>query len=133
MSEVRGACQCGKVGFCYEAPSLWCAHCHCGKCRKAHGAAFVTWVGVEQAKVTLLDEGCLAWYASSPEAQRGFCRACGTPLFFRSSKWPGELHVTRASIEGFVGINGLTDFTCYAAKIFALVLSCIRTHFSSKY
>ena len=68
-------------------------------CQRAHGAAFVTWVSVDDAKARLLDpETCLAFYRSSPEAERGFCRRCGSTLFFRSSRWPGELHVARANV-----------------------------------
>jgi hypothetical protein len=61
----------------------------------------VTWVGVaeERARIETGDAD-LAWYASSPEAERGFCRRCGSTLFFRSTRWPGELHVVRANFEG---------------------------------
>ena len=40
--------------------------------------------------------GVLRWYASSAEASRGFCSRCGSPMLFRSSRWPGELHLARA-------------------------------------
>ena len=33
------------------------------------------------------------WYASSPDSRRGHCRHCGSPLFFRSARWPGEIHL----------------------------------------
>lgn len=39
---------------------------------------------------------CLRWYESSPGAERGFCSRCGSMLFFRSERWPGELHIVRA-------------------------------------
>ena len=44
-------------------------------------------------------DGMLRWFASSPGAQRGFCSRCGSALFFRSTRWPGELHVTVASLD----------------------------------
>jgi len=68
-------------------------------CQFAHGAAFVTWVGYPVDAVEL-KEDFLQWYQSSEKAERGFCKACGTTLFFKSSKWPGELHIARALIEG---------------------------------
>jgi hypothetical protein len=98
---ARGACLCGSVTFDVRWPSLWCAHCHCSLCRRQHGAAFVTWVGVAEERFTLLtgaDE--LREHASTPEARRSFCGACGTPLLFRSTRWPGEVHVTLASLQG---------------------------------
>ena len=101
----RGNCFCGKVGFEWNTPSLWSAHCHCTMCQRAHGAAFVTWIGTNAADVTLEGEEDIAWFASSPEAERGFCRHCGSTLFFRSERWPGELHIARANVEGETDIS----------------------------
>lgn len=96
-----GECLCGAVSFSVEFPSIWSAHCHCTMCRRAHGAAFVTWVGVEEVRASIQDpDGVLSWYDSSEEAQRGFCSRCGSSLFFRSSRWPDELHIARASFTG---------------------------------
>ena len=72
-------------------------------CRKAHGAGYVTWVGFEQDQVEFKQEHVsLDWYESSPGAQRGFCRQCGSSLFFRSEKWAGELHVALGSIDAAI-------------------------------
>ncbi len=68
-------------------------------CQRAHGAAVVTWVGVDTTQVKI-DERYLFWYESSSDSQRGFCQQCGSTLFFRSERWPGELHVVRANIVG---------------------------------
>lgn len=105
-SLARGACLCGGVRFSAALPSLWAAHCHCTLCRSAHGAAFVTWFGVDAAQATLDadrdDRGqpLLRWHASTPGAERGFCGRCGSPLFFRSTRWPGELHIALAHLHG---------------------------------
>lgn len=96
---VFGQCLCGAVTFTTSAESLWCSHCHCSMCQLAHGAAFVTWVGYPDDSVELKEDN-LNWYQSSKEGQRGFCKTCGTSLFFRSSKWQGELHIARALIAG---------------------------------
>ena len=48
MSEptaATGRCHCGGVRFVARFPSRFVAHCHCESCRRAHGAAFVTWAG----------------------------------------------------------------------------------------
>ncbi len=64
-------------------------------CRRAHGAAFVTWAGVMRDQFTLLaGEEQLGRYHSSTHATRSFCRACGSTLFFEESeRWPGEIHI----------------------------------------
>ena len=97
--KVTGSCLCGKVEFAMQLPSKWCAHCHCSMCRKAHGAGYVTWVGFEKNQV-VFPQGKkeLAWYKSSPGAERGFCTQCGSSLFFRSERWAGELHVALGCI-----------------------------------
>ena len=78
-------------------PSKWVAHCHCTRCRLAHAAAFVTWVGMDASRVALHDDRqYLRWYRHEGGGERGFCSCCGSSLFFRSDAWPGELHVARA-------------------------------------
>ena len=99
-ANIHGSCLCGAVAFLMLLPSKWCAHCHCSMCRKAHGAGYVTWVGFEQDMVSFpKGTAQLNWHESSPGAQRGFCRLCGSSLFFRSEKWPDELHVALGCIN----------------------------------
>ena len=98
--NFSGSCLCGSVSFEIEPPSLWCAHCHCTMCRRAHGAAFITWVGADEKRFRLHSDKSVTWRNSSPEAERGFCHVCGSTLFFRSSRWPGEMHVVLANIDG---------------------------------
>ena len=101
MAATHGTCLCGDVRFDLTYPSRWVAHCHCSLCRRAHGAAFVTWIGMEDTHVAIDDpHSRLRWYASTPGAERGFCSRCGSTLFFRSGRWPGELHVAHANLEG---------------------------------
>jgi hypothetical protein len=103
MSVGEGGCLCGGIRFRVGLPPLWVAHCHCTMCRRAHGAAFVTWVGTDGDRFELLGaDSYLRSYRSSPEATRSFCGRCGAPLFFESTRWPGELHVTLASLAADV-------------------------------
>jgi hypothetical protein len=99
MATYEGHCLCRAVRYEIDAPTLFTAHCHCGYCREAHGAAFVTWVGAATERFRLVaGADRLRWYASSPQSERGFCSVCGSTLFFRSTLCPGEVHVTRASL-----------------------------------
>ena len=97
---VHGACLCGGLRFRAALPTKWVAHCHCTLCRRAHGAPFVTWAGFP-SEAFALEAGALppTWYESSPGARRAHCPRCGTPMFFESTRWPGEIHVARALIE----------------------------------
>jgi hypothetical protein len=75
-------------------------------CRRAHGAGFVTWAGFAQDSFDLTEGAdLLARYESSAAAVRSFCSRCGTPLFFQSRRWPGEVHVTLASLDSTAGLE----------------------------
>lgn len=98
MSPVAvGSCLCGAVRFSAVQPAQWVAHCHCTRCQRAHGAPFVTWVGFLAPAVEITSpEDTLRWYETAEGAGRGFCGHCGSPMFFRSPRYPGELHIARA-------------------------------------
>jgi hypothetical protein len=100
-AEITGGCLCGAVKFEARTPALFSCHCHCAWCRRAHGAAFVTWLGVRESSFALVGTSvtALVWYASSEKSDRGFCRTCGTTLFFRSSLAPGEVHLALACVD----------------------------------
>ena len=98
---LTGSCLCGTVQFELRLPSKFCAHCHCSNCRRAHGAAFVTWTGFPEVQVrTVSGMDTLHRYLTDTGATRSFCSKCGSTLFFESPRWAGEIHVTRANIKG---------------------------------
>ncbi len=114
---AQGQCLCGSVAFTAQQPSLWVVHCHCTRCQRAHGAAFVTWVGFLQQQVQIHDsKQQLKWFrTTTPHTQnsaqnntqtetqtethiseRGFCAQCGSPMFFKSTACANEIHIARA-------------------------------------
>ncbi|GJE02282.1 GFA family protein [Methylobacterium isbiliense] len=84
MSEpapLSGRCLCGAVRFRARPRRLEMDVCHCGLCRRWSGGALMA---VEcDPGLAVEDEGQLGLYASSDHGERGFCRACGTSLFWR--------------------------------------------------
>jgi hypothetical protein len=98
-----GNCLCKAIRFEVDPPSRFCANCHCRNCRRAHGAAFVTWVGypVEQFRLTAGEEN-LERYRTDTDATRSFCRICGTTLFYEGPRWENEIHIARAVINGAI-------------------------------
>jgi hypothetical protein len=97
---AKGSCLCEQLSFTVKLPVKWAAHCHCSICRAANGAAFVTWFGVpeENFEINSGHEN-LAWYSHTEGAERGFCNCCGSSVFFRSRKWPDEMHLTLANMK----------------------------------
>lgn len=100
-----GACCCGSVKFVITLPAKFCVHCHCRNCRAIHGAAMVTWVGVPIGQFKISGRRHLKWYQATEESRRGFCIHCGTPILYMSTKFPGDIHITRASLKGKVNIT----------------------------
>lgn len=79
--ENRGRCLCGAVGVVAKAMSTHVGVCHCGTCRKWGGGPMMAAdCGTE---VELEGEENIAVFNSSEWAERGFCKACGTHLFYR--------------------------------------------------
>jgi len=106
VNTRTGGCSCGAVRYRIGMPPLWVAHCHCSMCRRAQGAAFVTWFGVPEDRcVVETGADLIGRFQSSAAATRSFCSRCGSPLFFQSSRWPGEIHVTLASLDDASGFE----------------------------
>lgn len=83
---IRGGCLCGAVRFEIDRVVGPFELCHCSRCRKASGAAFVAAVGVRTADFRLLQgadsiERYEAPLLERPPAYRtSFCRRCGSPV-----------------------------------------------------
>ena len=78
---MTGSCLCGRVTYELVSPVQFINHCHCSKCRKAHGAAFGTFAQAE-AKGFRWTSGAdlVGSFESSPDNVRCFCRNCGSPV-----------------------------------------------------
>lgn len=77
----RGSCLCGAVSFLVEGELTPPDACHCSQCRKASGHYWAS-TDVPRSALTISGEDQLAWYRSSEKVKRGFCKGCGSPLFW---------------------------------------------------
>lgn len=80
-TEAQGACLCGAVRFTTLNASNSMEACHCGMCRRWGGGPLLSIPCGRE--VTYEGEENIAVYASSAWAERGFCKVCGSHLFFR--------------------------------------------------
>ncbi len=104
--SISGACLCGAVRFDIRPPALFCAHCHCSICRRAHGAGFVTWVGVLTGQFALrAGADHLVRYRSSDHGTRSFCDTCGSTLFFTTAHHPERIDVVLANVDDTAGLR----------------------------
>lgn len=79
--EHHGACLCGSVRVKAKAKSNGIGACHCSMCRKWGGGPLLA---VEcESDVIFEGEDQISTFDSSEWAERGFCRKCGSHLFYR--------------------------------------------------
>jgi hypothetical protein len=93
-----GGCLCGRIRYRTTGNPTNETHCHCEICRRASGAAFVSWATFRSAAF-VLTKGKPARFDSSDIAFRQFCSNCGTQLTFRFHKSPQTIDVTLASLD----------------------------------
>jgi len=87
---------CGAVTWIYTGETTRNLVCHCTDCQRATSAPFTAFLGM---RPDLLQwSGKVEHYQSSAGTYRGFCPTCGTRLYFRSDKWPDEIHVHAATL-----------------------------------
>ncbi len=93
-----GGCLCGAVRYAVKGPIHHAAHCHCEMCRRANGAAVVTWFSVPLGHFQYL-KGKPALYRSSSHAERRFCSVCGAQLTFHTVHEPNLIDVTVGTLD----------------------------------
>ena len=79
MSSVSGQCLCGAVRFTAEKADPNYFACHCGMCRRWSAGPFMS---VSSTGVSFDGEENIGVYESSAWAERGFCKNCGSILFY---------------------------------------------------
>ena len=82
MAEKHsGSCLCGAVQFTVSGPLQTASACHCSQCRKQTGLYYAS-TNVATNDISVTGSESISWYQSSPVARRGFCRVCGSALFW---------------------------------------------------
>ena len=77
---IQGSCLCGTLRYEFTGPLTSMIHCHCSRCRKAHGAPFATFAAAGLDDLHwLAGEADVVTYAPTETSPRPFCRHCGSP------------------------------------------------------
>lgn len=91
QQRAKGRCLCGAVVFSADLDRDHGDACHCGQCRRWSGNYWAS-VNVPFASLAF-SKGAdnVAWHRSSKLVRRGFCKTCGSALF-----WHAEGHKDHA-------------------------------------
>ena len=82
MKTRTGSCLCGAVSFETRGALRGVVYCHCSQCRKQTGHYYAA-TNVANDDLSIEGADQLTWYAASSDAERGFCRVCGSALFWK--------------------------------------------------
>ncbi len=101
QAEVsEGSCLCGLVRYRVRGPLGVMDNCHCTDCRKSHGAAFATYLGVSRARLTWHSgENNLAGWSTETGTRRDFCRTCGSNILCTVKSEPETVYIPAAVFD----------------------------------
>ncbi len=81
ITTHQGSCLCGAVRLEIRGELRPPDACHCVQCRKHSGHV---WASTDISRDALTVHGAqeVSWFSSSAKFRRGFCRVCGSTLFW---------------------------------------------------
>lgn len=109
---LEGSCHCGGVSF-----KLWSAHpypfnlCYCSICRKTSGrGGYAINLGGDYSSLEVKGEGNIGVYCATihdettsqskkSQAQRHFCKLCGSAVWVWDPRWPELVHAHASAID----------------------------------
>ncbi|WP_204112751.1 GFA family protein [Shimia biformata] len=103
---VTGGCLCGTVRYELAEKPRETGACHCGMCRKFSGGVYLG-MQVAPGGAQFSGEENIGVFQSSDWAERGFCKSCGSSLFYRvTMPGPGQgvLHIGLGTLDDPDGV-----------------------------
>jgi hypothetical protein len=87
MKNIKGHCLCGKVNVLLHEYGNFIYVCHCDSCRRqGAGPTHAIDPGNGQNVDFISGENSILRYQSSEHVERGFCKNCGTFLFWHNDE-----------------------------------------------
>ena len=105
VRHVCGRCLCGAVEIEIDFPAFWAWHDHSEASRRAHGAAYATYIGCwrRHARVVKGQRTISRFEDAGTESIRSFCSRCGAPLLYERKRSPHMVNIPRALFTGRIG------------------------------
>jgi|SRR5665213_136606 len=102
---AQGQCLCGAVRFEIDTPARWAWHDHSAASRRAHSAAYATYVGSwrKRFRVTRGKTGIARYEDKATKTVRSFCISCGSPLIYERPRSPHMVNIPRALFAARTG------------------------------
>jgi hypothetical protein len=99
MKKLNGECLCGAIRFTVEDAFRYALNCHCSQCRRATGAAFKPFAGIERSRLKVVAGTRKILRYGEPRTHDVHCGRCGSFLYsvVRDGKY---VHVNLGSLRG---------------------------------
>jgi hypothetical protein len=128
--SAAGQCLCGAVAFEIDVPARWAWHDHSAASRRAHGAAYATYVGSWRSRFRITrGSGKISRFEDkTTRTARSFCAGCGTPIMYERFHSPQMVNIPRALFADRTGrepryhiaIDQLQDWTYLGERLVPL-------------
>ncbi|HCB06799.1 MAG TPA: GFA family protein [Nocardioides sp.] len=102
---ATGRCLCGAVSYAVSGPLRDVVDCHCHRCRRFTGhhlaatSAAATDLAIEDPQEQL------TWFFPVDQAAYGFCRGCGSSLFWRGGSTPDRTSICAGTLDPPTGLR----------------------------
>ncbi|CAK9084662.1 unnamed protein product, partial [Durusdinium trenchii] len=121
QGPVTGGCSCGRCKFQLPRFPEEMQHCYCSSCRKLSGAAWQTWMPIEEGQLKWTFKDGLKLVRTTSHARRHVCTNCGVFMTIvydeDGAVWP---------------LAGVLDDACYTKEDLCLQVSDV-SHICVKY
>lgn len=78
---LAGRCFCGAVHYAVTDEFVYAANCHCSNCRRATGAAFKPFAGIERDKLKITEGNDNLMRFGDENGHDAHCKVCGSLLY----------------------------------------------------
>ncbi len=113
MTMITGACFCKAIQYRIKTGISMAVNCHCTQCRRAGGAAFSSHVVVRERRFEIISgEESLSLFHLGESVTKHFCSHCGTPIFNRNKRYPGQCMVSLGSLDDPTMVTPSANIHC---------------------
>ena len=97
---IRGSCLCNQVKFEIDHSLGPIIYCHCSRCRKSSGSAFVTSTEIKRSNFHITAGQHFVKKFPNPGAvDRFFCSECGSQLYSQREATPEVMRIRLGTID----------------------------------
>ena len=82
IRTLNASCLCKGIDIKIKGEFRSIINCHCIQCAKTHGN-YAAYTSVLEENIIYKSKNTLKWFISSTKAKRGFCKTCGSSIFFK--------------------------------------------------